>query len=109
MDQPNDRDEKGHDEIGRLARELGVPADSYGKPDWSHLRELHQWWLTEIKPARSELRELVEWWRTCTALRKRSIAWVLGFAGTGGAAMLYQVWPAVREWLRAWFLTVLSN
>ncbi len=110
MDQQEKRREHDEqDELGRLARELGVPANSYGEPDWAALRELHSWWMTEGRVTRGEFRDIVEWWRCCLQLRRRSLLWLVSFAGTGAAAIALQIWPDVRAWLRVALEGVLSE
>lgn len=110
MDQrPKRQEAEDQTELGRLARELGVPANSYGEPDWTALRELHSWWIAEGRITREEFHAIVEWWRRCLRIRQQSLIWLVSFAATGAGALALQIWPDVRGWLKVVLVNVLSE
>lgn len=94
---PLTRDEL-EEALDELLRDLGLPADSYGRPDATALREMVAWWPTYRRDRREseELLECLRRWRGRMAAMTMT---ALGLAASGAWAAAVQVWPLARPYL----------
>lgn len=77
--------------VQEVARELGLPRDAYGQPDYTQARELLAWWVR------------------CQRIRDNTIGGLLAALGVAGWAFWSSVQPFMSEAIRRWLLSWLAS